>query len=125
MKLMGTRSTHLPIYWRISGRRPWHRSWTSLAVPSAGPALALLKALGWSVGISSPAQFDRGRLEQVLTGFLGSDDPDTREAAARAMRWLPKDRADYWLDRHRMDEKDASVLETIEEELSRQPSAGC
>ena len=33
------------------------------------------------------------------------------------MRWLPKERADYWLNHRRMEEKDADVLKTIEDEI--------
>ena len=56
--------------------------------------------------------------EAMLGRFLQDVDPDIRQAAARAMRLLPSERAIGWLDLRRPVEPDADVGETLEEELA-------
>jgi hypothetical protein len=77
-------------------------------------ALALLRALGWMGGRQTRAD---PLAELVLVKHLLHEDPDVREAASKALRVLPRERARTWLTRRLRDETDGEVRRTIEEEL--------
>jgi hypothetical protein len=92
--------------------------------PAPDQALALLQALGWMGKAPSAPRIDEVSVELLLVQFLVHRDPDVREAAARAMRLLPPERAISWLRRRRLEEQDPEVIQTIEEELTQSQAAG-
>jgi hypothetical protein len=92
--------------------------------PAPEQAWALLQALGWMSKAPSAPRIDEVSVELLLAQFLLHRDPDVREAAARAMRLLPPDRAAYWLRWREREEKDREVVLTIEEELTELQAAG-
>jgi HEAT repeats len=57
--------------------------------------------------------------ELVLADLLQEDEADLREAAARALRLLSREKVVRWLSRRLRDETDPEVRTTIEEELKR------
>jgi hypothetical protein len=77
-------------------------------------ALSLLWALGW---IGDHHQTVDPLAELVLAQYLFDPNPELREAAARAMRLLPRPRAKTWLTRRLRDESDREVRLIIEQEL--------
>ena len=87
--------------------------------PTPDQAWTLLKALGWMGNAPSSPRIDEASVELLLAKFFQHHDADVREAAARAMRLLPPERAGYWLRRQEREEKDREVVLTIEEELTR------
>jgi hypothetical protein len=92
--------------------------------PASDQARALLQALGW-LGESPEAPIvAEASTELTLARFLQDRDPDTREAAARALRLLPPARAAHWLGLRLGEEPDPDVAETIREELARCPEVG-
>jgi hypothetical protein len=82
--------------------------------PTADQALALLWALGW---IGDRQQTDDLRAELVLVEYLFDENPELREASARALRLIPPQRAKLWLTRRLRVESDREVRLTIEQEL--------
>jgi predicted HTH domain antitoxin len=91
--------------------------------PAADQARALLQALGWMAESASAPTVEDAPFELILAQFLQHRDPDTREAAARAMQLLPPERAVHWLTLRRRDEPDADVMQTIEDELEHRRAA--
>jgi HEAT repeat protein len=82
--------------------------------PTADQALALLWALGW---IGDRHQTGDAGAELVLVRYLFDDNPELREAAARATRLIPPQRGKPWLTRRLRVESDREVRLTIEHEL--------
>jgi hypothetical protein len=87
--------------------------------PSRDQAEALLKALGWlgERGKSASSSLVE-RLDPVLVTFLGGDDPELREWAARAARLLPQERAVGLLEGVLNAEQDADVRLAIQETVA-------
>jgi hypothetical protein len=84
----------------------------------------LLQALGW-LGESPEAPIvTEASTELTLAQFLQNRDPDTREAASRAVRLLPPARAANWLGLRLGEEPDPDVAETIRDELASRPIGG-
>jgi hypothetical protein len=96
----------LPIYWELSRET------------TPDQALALLRALGWLGEKRVTPDLRIMEIESTLNDYLRHDDPDIREAAARAMRLLGSRHAVHWLTSRLRDESDADVRTTIEEELA-------
>ena len=68
--------------------RAWIRSLETLqGEPTSGQALALLWAVGWLEDLSETTDM---RLELILVQYLFDEDPELREAAARAFRVIPR-----------------------------------
>jgi hypothetical protein len=84
------------------------------ADPTANQALALLWALGW---IGDRHETADPQAELVLVRHLFDEDPELREASARAMRLISPQRAKAWLTRRLRNEPDREVRLTIEDEL--------
>jgi HEAT repeat protein len=82
--------------------------------PTSDQALALLWSLGW---IGDHHQTEDPLAELVLAQYLFVQNPELREAAARAMRLLPPQRAKTWLIRRLRDESDREARVIIEQEL--------
>ena len=82
--------------------------------PMSGQALALLWAVGWLGDQRETADI---RVELILVQYLFDEDPELREAAARALRVIPPHRARAWLTRRLRVESDREVRLTIEDEL--------
>lgn len=85
--------------------------------PTVDQALALLQALSWIAESSNP-RLKTIEAEVVLAAFLQHEQPDLREAAARAMRLLTPERSSHWLVSRLRDEPSADVRATLEEELA-------
>jgi hypothetical protein len=87
--------------------------------PARDQADALLHALAWigEYGGAAPASLTT-RLEAVLASFLGHDDSDLRDWAARSARLLSREQASDLLRRRLETEADADVRRAIEEVIS-------
>jgi hypothetical protein len=90
--------------------------------PAPDQTSALLRALGWLGESHERPVIEGAQGELILADLLHDENPDVREAAARAMRLLRPGRAAHWLTRRRLVEPDAAVLDSIEEELGRYSS---
>jgi len=82
--------------------------------PLTDQALALLWALGW---LGDRHETREMRAELILVQYLFDENPELREASARAMRLIPLHRAQPWLARRLRDESDREVRLSIEDEL--------
>ncbi len=86
--------------------------------PAPDQACSLLQALAW-LGEATSANWPTSlQAELTLADYLQRDDPDLREAAARAMRLLIPTRAVLWLKYRLRDEADPDVRKALEEELA-------
>jgi hypothetical protein len=82
--------------------------------PPTNQALALLWALGW---LGDRQESGDLQTELVLVQYLLDQNPELREASARAFRLIRPDQARTWLTLRLREEPDREVKRTIEDEL--------